>query len=82
VDPFLEYPKESINKPKFKFLMFRSVISPVGSFEKGREVSFAGLSSVGVVIFILQESIICPEKTLDLIRVKKFMFELFIRGPV
>lgn len=62
--------------------MFRPVISPVGSFEKRREVSFAGLSSVGVVIFILQEGIICPEKTLDLIGIKKFMFKLFISGPV
>lgn len=62
--------------------MFRPVISPVGSFEKGCEVSFARLSSVGVVIFILQEGIISPEKTLDLIGVKKFLFELFIRGPV
>lgn len=82
MNPFLEYPKESIDKPKFKFLMFWPVLSPVRSFEKGREVSFAGLFSVGVVIFILQEGIICPEKTLDLIRVKKFMFKLFIRGPV
>ena len=63
-------------------MMFRPVLSPVRSFEKGCEVWSAGLSSVGIVIFILQESIICPEKTLDLIRVKKFMFELFIRGPV
>lgn len=62
--------------------MFRPVLSPVRSFEKGREVSFAGLSSVGVVIFILQEGIIRPEKTLDLIRIKKFMFKLFVRGPV
>lgn len=62
--------------------MFWPVISPVGSFEKGREVSFARLSSVGVVIFVLQEGIICPEKTLDLIRIKKFMFKLFERGPV
>ena len=82
MDPFLEYTKESINKPEFKFLMFRPVLSPVRPFEKGREVSFAGLSSVGVVIFILQEGIICPEKTLDLIRIKKFMFKLFVRGPV
>jgi len=82
VDPFLEYTKESIDKPEFKFLMFRPIISPVGSFEKGREVSFPGLSSVGVVIFILQEGIICPEKTFDVIGVKEFVFELFIRGPV
>ena len=82
MDPFLEYAKESINKPKFKFLMFRPVISPVGSFEKGREVSSTGLSSVGIVISILQKGIISPEKTLDLIGVKKFMFKLFIRGPV
>jgi hypothetical protein len=82
VNPFLEYTKESINKPKFKFLMFRLIISPMGSFDKGREVSFACLSSVGDVIFILQKGIICPEKTLDLIRVKKFMFKLFIRRPV
>lgn len=62
--------------------MFRSVISPVRSFQKGCEVRSAGLSSVGVVIFILQEGVICPEKTLDLIGIKKFLFELFIRGPV
>ena len=63
-------------------MMFRPVLSPVRSFEKGSEVSFAGLSSVGVVIFILQEGIIRPEKTLDLIGVKEFLFELFIRRPV
>jgi len=62
--------------------MFWPIISPVRSFKKGCEVSFTRLSSVGVVIFILQEGIICPEKTLDLIRIKKFMFKLFVRGPV
>lgn len=82
MDPFLEYTKESIDKPKFKFLMFWPIISPVGSFEKGCEVSFTGLFSVGVVIFILQEGIISPEKTLDLIGIKEFLFELFIRWPV
>ena len=66
----------------FKFLMFWPVISPVRSFEKGREVSFASLFSVGIVIFIFQESIICPEKTFNLIGIKKFLFELFVRGPV
>ena len=79
---FLEYAKESINKPPFKFPVFRPIFSSIGSFKKRREMSFTGLSSVGVVIFILQQCIICPEKTLDLIRVKKFKFKLFIRGLV
>jgi hypothetical protein len=51
-DTLFEYAEETVDKPVFKFLVFRPVITPMRSFEKWREVSSAGLFSVGIVIFV------------------------------
>ncbi len=52
MDTLFEYAKEPINEPVFKFEVFRPVITPMRSFEKWREMSSAGLFSVGIVIFV------------------------------
>jgi hypothetical protein len=63
-------------------MLFFILSESVRPFEERSKMSLTRLVEICPIIFVLQESIVSPEKSLDMIGIEKFFLELIERRPV